>query len=65
MKTIWLVSDGGDTCMPRRDLLLQERRREVTALRQFHEAMVRRASKDPNPYTRALAMSNRPTVNVA
>ena len=42
---------------------IEERKREVAALREFHNDIVRRASRDPNPYTRALAIGNTKDVN--
>lgn len=39
---------------------LKERQREVRALQAFHSAVVRRASKDENPYIRSLAIVNKP-----
>lgn len=39
---------------------LRERKREVAALREFHRAVVRRASRDANPYIRSLAIANKP-----
>jgi hypothetical protein len=63
MKPVWLVSDGGDTYMP--DWYLKEKQREVAALREFHSSIVSHASKDPNPYTRALAIANNTKNNAA
>ena len=39
---------------------LKERQREVRALQAFHAAVTRRASRDENPYIRALAIANKP-----
>lgn len=47
------------------DWYLKEKQREVTALREFHSSIVDHASKDPNPYTRALAIANNTKNNAA
>lgn len=44
---------------------LKEKQREVAALREFHSSIVSHASKDPNPYTRALAIANNTKNNTA